>query len=304
MSDIRNILLLSVEDLNDWITPLGGHPDAVTPNIARLAARGFTFEAAYAASPACSPSRTATLFGQGPWRTGIYGNEQSWAMAYPPRAQLSIAGRARVAGWRTVMAGKVYHTGRSGQAWNDWDVNFPRGAESFEPTSRAVREGHLQPPDDFGPTEAEHLDDDRLVDAMISEMTPGATGQFWAHGIYRPHLPFIAPRCFFEQIPDPPRLPPGFGNRAFDADDESELAPLPRHAQAMARRWTGRMLTETGEHSDFIRAYLASVAYADHLVGRLLDHLDATGLSESTLIVLWSDHGWQFGEKLAFRKFS
>ncbi|MEM9436585.1 MAG: sulfatase-like hydrolase/transferase [Pseudomonadota bacterium] len=304
MSKIENILLLSVEDLNDWISPLGGHPDAYTPDMARLAKRAFSFEAAYAASPACSPSRTATLFGQGPWRNGIYGNEQSWNMAYPKGKRLSIAGRAREAGWRTVMAGKVYHEGKSGQDPEDWDVMHPRRNEEFPPVSRAAKEGRFKPSDDFGPTDAERTSDDAFCDAMIAEMKPGATRQFWAHGIYRPHLPFIVPKRFFDLIPDPPRLPPAFGNRGFDAEDDGELLPLPRHAGNMSRRWTGRVLQETGEYYDFVRAYLASVAYADHLVGRLLDHLDETGLSASTLIVLWSDHGWQFGEKLAFRKFS
>jgi len=334
LSTIRNILLLSVEDLNDWITPLGGHPDAHTPNLARLAARGFCFDAAYAPSPACSPSRTAALFGQGPWRTGIYGNEHSWAMAYRTRRRLSIIGRAKDAGWRTVMAGKVYHTVRSGQDWGDWDKTYPRGAETFAPVSQAVKAGLMKPADDFGPappppppptaptlapaglsskdespadaepTDEGPMDDDRLCEATIAEMSPGAEGQFWAHGIYRPHLPFIAPSRFFDLVPQDPAMPPGFGNRAFDPADETEFEALPTHANAMSRRWTGRILAKTGEYKDFLRAYLAFVAYADHLVGRLLDHLDATGLSKTTLIVLWSDHGWQFGEKLAFRKFS
>ncbi|MEL6913332.1 MAG: sulfatase-like hydrolase/transferase [Pseudomonadota bacterium] len=304
MREIRNILLLSVEDLNDWITPLGGHPDAYTPNMARLAARGTCFDSAYAASPACSPSRTATLFGQGPWRTGIYSNDESWAMAFEPRRRLSIAGRAREASWRTAMAGKVYHTGASGQDWADWDVAHPRGAEGFAPISAAVRQGNLRPPDDFGPCGEARLEDDRLLDAMLAEMAPGSERRFWAHGIYRPHLPFVVPERFFDLVPAEPRGAPGLGNRAFDIEDETELAPLPRYANAMARRWTGRMLSKTGEYTAFVRAYLASVAYADHLVGRLLDHLDSTGLSETTLILLWSDHGWQFGEKLAFRKFS
>ena len=66
----------------------------------------------------------------------------------------------------------------------------------------------------------------------------------------------------------------------------------------------GAVLQKHGEYSAFVRAYLASVAYADHNLGLVLDHLQACGLWDDTLIVLWSDHGWQFGEKLAFRKFT
>ncbi len=98
-TQIKNILLLSFEDLNDWIEPLGGHPQAHTPNLSRLAKRSTVFERAYAAAPTCSPPRTATLFGQAPWRTGIYHNRHSWAMAFEPGKQLSIIGQAKKAGW-------------------------------------------------------------------------------------------------------------------------------------------------------------------------------------------------------------
>ncbi|MEM1237453.1 MAG: sulfatase-like hydrolase/transferase [Pseudomonadota bacterium] len=309
MDAIENILLLSVEDLNDWISPLtdyrGGHPDAYTPNLARLAERSMLFRSAYCAAPACSPSRTATLFGQGPWRNGIYGNEQSWAMSYRPKAKRSIIARAKVEDWRTTMSGKVYHTGKSGQCWADWDATHPMYQEKFEPVSKAVKSDRLRALDDFGPLAQDaRTQDDAHVDFTISQMQPRSTGQFWAHGIYRPHLPFLVPQRFFDLIPDEVRLPPGMGNREFDPFDTSELDCLPQHANAMSRTWLGRKIYETGEYLALIRAYLASVAYADYLVGRLLDHLDETGLSENTLIVFWSDHGWQFGEKLAFRKFS
>ena len=309
MDAIKNILLLSVEDLNDWISPLtderGGHPDTHTPNLARLAERGTLFRSAYCASPACSPSRTATLFGQGPWRNGIYGNEQSWAMSYRPHGKRSIIARAKAQGWRTTMAGKVYHTGKSGQCWADWDVAHPMNQELFEPVSEAHKQGLVKAFDDFGPLAPNaRTQDDSHIDFTLAQMQPGSEGQFWAHGVYRPHMPFLAPGRFFDLIPEEVRMPPGMGNREFDPNDMSEFENLPEHAHAMAKKWLGPILHSTGEYHAFVRAYLASVAYADYLVGKLLDHLDETGLSENTLIVMWSDHGLQFGEKLSFRKFS
>ena len=303
---IKNILLLSVEDLNDWIEPLGGHPDAVTPNLARLAARSTVFEQAYTPVPECSPARTAALFGQAPWRTGIYGNRHSWAMAYPPHQQRSIVGQARQAGFMTYGAGKVFHLGKSGLDQTDWeDVAYTR-PWNFPPVSKAARRELIGKREDFGvmPEGSKGMLDDAMCDQMLEWMKPGDEGKFWAHGVYCPHLPFVAPQKFFDLIPSEVRMPPGFGNREFDALDETELQSLPKAAGTMPRRWLGRKIGRTGEYNDFLRAYLACVAYADSIVGRILDHLDETGLSDSTLIMFWSDHGWQLGEKLAFKKFT
>ncbi|MEM9582727.1 MAG: sulfatase-like hydrolase/transferase [Pseudomonadota bacterium] len=303
---IKNILLLSIEDLNDWIEPLGGHPDAYTPNLSRLAARGTLFQNAYTPAPACSPARTAALFGQAPWRTGIYDNAQSWAMAFEPHQQLSIVGRAKASGWHTVGAGKVFHHGASGLDMSDWDrLTFER-PETYQMKSDAVKQGLMERREDFGMLNQPKLkvQDIRFCNQMTRTMRPGAEGQFWAHGIYRPHLPLVVPNRFFANIPQDVRMPPSFANKGFDPNDDAVLAGLPAHARVMSQRATGRILAQTGEYSAFLRAYLASIAFADFLVGRLLDRLDETGLSETTLIVLWSDHGWQLGEKLAFRNFS
>lgn len=303
---IKNILLLSIEDLNDWIEPLGGHPQAYTPNLNRLAHRSTVFDQAYAAAPACSPSRTSTLFGQAPWRTGIYHNRHTWAMAYAPGSQRSIIGQARQAGWQTIGAGKVFHPGNSGLDMADWSQYHHSPTDRFQPISRVVSEGLLGSLDDFGPIAdtSEPLFDDRNLAAITSTMTPGAEQVFWAYGIYRPHLPFIVPQRFFDMIKGPIETPPGLFGRDFDPNNETELADLPSAARRMIHRKMGRMLHKTGEYKAFLHAYLASIAYADHLLGKVLDHMEQTGLMDNTMIVFWSDHGWQLGEKLVFRKFT
>ncbi|MFK5997561.1 MAG: sulfatase-like hydrolase/transferase [Rhodobacterales bacterium] len=305
-AQIKNILLLSLEDLNDWIEPLGGHPQAHTPNLSRLAKRSTVFERAYAAAPACSPSRTAPLFGQAPWRTGIYHNRHSWAMAFEPGKQLSIIGQAKKAGWDTFGAGKIFHTGKSGLDRADWTEYFNTPVDVFAPISRVVSGKLLNPLDDFGPIsdDSPPLFDARNLNAIKTTMTKGATKKLWAYGTYRPHLPFIVPQRFFDMIKQPVENPPGLQGKIFAPKDFTEISTLPAAARKIIRRGMGRKLFETGEYKDFLHAYLASIAYADFLVGQLLDHLDETGLSESTMIVLWSDHGWQLGEKLAFRKFT
>ncbi len=303
---IKNILLLSVEDLNDWIEPLGGHPQAYTPNLTRLANRSTVFEHAYAAAPACSPSRTSTLFGQAPWRTGMYSNQQSWALRYPPGGRRSIIGQARDAGWETIGAGKVFHMGLSGFDTEDWSQFFHTEVDTFSKTSRAAKLGLLGPRTDFGPlpNSAPPQYDERNLEFMKTQLTRGSENQFWAFGTFSPHLPFMARQEFFDKIKTPVEQPPGFHGKAFDPDDLSEFNTLPPSARKLVQRQIGRTVYKTGEYQDFIHSYLACIAYADHIVGQLLDQLESQGLLENTLIIFWSDHGLQFGEKLAFHKFT
>ena len=303
---IQNILLISIEDLNDWIEPLGGHPQAVTPNLNRLAKRAAVFQNAFAAAPACSSSRTSALFGQAPWRTGIYTNRQSWAMKYAEGGRQSIVGQARNAGWETIGAGKVFHTGPSGFDAADWAEYHHTEVDRFPQISEAAKQGLVGWQGDFGPIPdtAPPMSDDRNLAHFKTWLNKGDTQKFWAFGIYRPHLPFIVPQRFFDMIAQPIQPPPGFHGKAFDPYDETEFNKLPQAARKIAQRQMGRNLHKTGEYDAFVHAYLASIAYADHLLGELLDHLDDQGLTDSTMIVFWSDHGLQFGEKLAFRKFT
>jgi len=303
----KNILFLSIEDLNDWIEPLGGHPDTKTPNLTRLAKRSMVFNAAYAAAPACSPSRTATLFGQNPWETGVYANNHKWHDFYPHGERKSLVGRLRDAGYETRGAGKVFHVQPNKFDFEDWTEFKQRKLGRFTKISKTVRSGAIGGNTDFGPTDdGQEQYDDLNTKWLIRQMQAGATGQFWALGLYRPHLPFIVPQKYFDLFKHPIADPPGLGMNRFDPTNRRVLRPLSRPARQIANsnKSVGELLKKHREYKSFLHAYLASVAYADALLGKVLDHMDATNLWDNTTVVLWSDHGWQFGEKLAFRKFS
>ena len=304
----QNILLLSIEDLNDWIEPLGGHPDTITPNLSRLAARAKTFTHAYAAAPACSPSRTSMLFGQNPWETGIYGNEHKWHDVYAPGERLSLVGRLRDAGYATHGAGKVFHVRRNQFDYADWDSFQVSDFENFAPITKLRATGKFGPDTDFGPQpdDSPPQSDEVNTTHMIEKMHADATGQFWALGLYRPHLPFVVPQRFFDILPDVVSNPPGLGTNSYDIHSSIPHKTLTEAGKiiADARIMFRRVLYRQEEYQQFLKAYLASVAYADHLLGRVLDHMDETGLWDSTTVVLWSDHGYQLGEKLAFHKFT
>jgi arylsulfatase A-like enzyme len=307
VNQAQNILFFSIEDLNDWIEPLGGHPDAKTPNLTRLAKRAMVFQSAYAAAPACSPSRTATLFGQTPWETGIYANNHKWHDYYRPGSKTSLVGRLQTAGFETLGAGKVFHVTAENFDTGDWTHFEQRPLGHFPRISRLAKSKKLGRNTDFGPLpDDEEQFDDLNTDWMINQMHACSTGQFWALGLYRPHLPFVVPQRYFDMFKGEIANPPGLGMNRFDPENLATQSPLPPSGRAIAddSKFLRRLLHRHNEYQDFMRAYLASVAYADALLGRVLDHMDATNLWENTLVILWSDHGWQFGEKLAFRKFT
>jgi len=307
VSKPQNILFLSIEDLNDWIEPLGGHPDTKTPNLTRLAQRSMVFQSAYAAAPACSPSRTATLFGQNPWETGIYANNHKWHDYYKPGSQTSLVGRLQTAGFETIGAGKVFHVNAENFDTKDWTRFEQRPLGHFPRISRLAKAKRLGRNTDFGPLDDEQAQfDDLNTDWIINQMHACASGQFWALGLYRPHLPFVVPKRYFDLFEGDIANPPGLGMNRFDPENFSTQEQLSSSGRAIAddSKFLRRLLHRYNEYQDFMRAYLASVAYADALLGRVLDHMDATNLWDNTLVVMWSDHGWQFGEKLAFRKFT
>lgn len=310
---MKNLLLISIEDLNDWIEPLGGHPQAYTPNMTRLARQAALFTQAYAAAPACSPSRTATLFSKFPWETGVYSNAARWHDYFDRGSRQSIIGRLRNAGMTTYGCGKVFHSSyRANQEAgslddSDWSEFYLAPKVDYPKISRTVRAGDMKRNADFGidPTGLPSYDDHN-TDWIVEKIQPGAERTVWALGVYRPHLPFIAPKAFFDLIPAQVSLPPGLGTNQFDIENIHLIKSLPGPAKKMARRLmsTGEALVKHDEYNDFLRAYLASIAYADSKLGQVLDRLEECGLTDDTLIVLWSDHGWQLGEKLAFRKFT
>ena len=102
-----NVLFISFDDLNDWIEPLGGHPQAKTPNLARLAREATLFTHAYTAAPACNPSRAALMTGIAPYKSGVYYNNQAWRPAMPDA--VTLPQHFMKHGYWAGASGKIYH---------------------------------------------------------------------------------------------------------------------------------------------------------------------------------------------------
>ncbi len=310
--DKPDVLFIAVDDLNDWVGVLGGHPQAKTPNIDRLAERGMLFTNAHTAAPSCNPSRTALLFGMRPSTTGVYGNIEFWRDSRALKGKLSLPQLFRANGYRTATSGKIFHAhtyyeqGFYGQPQPEaWDDAFPSHERQLPPELRPRGwpvngdPGFVYNLFDWAGLDVE---DNRIGDGQVVEWAerklkePHEKPLFLAVGIFRPHLPWYVPARYFEQHPlDQVELPATIPN---DLDDLPPIAL--RDESPEIQPW----LEQTGQWKSAVQAYLASVTFADAMVGRLLAALDQSGRADKTIVVLWSDHGFHLGEKRRWRKFT
>ena len=290
-SDKLNVLFIAIDDLNIWVTHLGGHPQAITPNIDRLAARGITFENAFCAVPACEPSRAALMSGQRPWSTGAYLNGDQWMEIFEPGQGLSA--RFKEAGYHTVGAGKIYHSDeRFESEWTDYMDSSAYSNTGNVPKNQGYHEPLLMDIKD------EDISDWHVVDWCIEQMnTKSDKPKFIAAGLHKPHLPFAVPRKYYDAFPlENIQLPPFLEN---DLDD------VPPTGVKMAGQDDDyKKFQESGRWKAAVQSYLATCAYTDMNVGRLIDALDKSPIADNTIVVLWGDHGWSLGEKKHFRKFA
>ena len=134
-----NILFIAVDDLNDWVSPLGGHPQVKTPNFDRLAAMGITFTNAHCQSVLCNPSRTSVLTGMRPTSTGIYGLSPFLRDTAQLAHLKTLPEHMREQGYRTLMAGKIFHGGYGRKAGGqDWDEVGPAVSGAPFPPNKLV----------------------------------------------------------------------------------------------------------------------------------------------------------------------
>ncbi|MCX6896903.1 MAG: sulfatase [Verrucomicrobia bacterium] len=286
-----NVLFIAVDDLNHWVRHLGRNPQAQTLNLDRLAARGVTFTHAYAAVPACEPSRCSLLTGRRAWTTACYYNGDNWKTRVPEGGGLNA--QFLKAGYYVAGAGKVYHGAPFASEWSEYM------------SGKEIPKTLPQPGKDEGfhvPVKLDLQDDDlsdwHTVNWCIKRLEAKRDQPFFiACGLVKPHLPFAVPRKYYELFPrDGIQLPP------YLKDDLKDIPPAGVN-MAIAHGDHEKILAEN-RWKDAIQSYLAACAYTDMNVGRLLDALDKSPARTNTIIVLWGDHGWSFGEKDHWRKFA
>lgn len=305
-----DVLFIAIDDLNDWVGYLGGHPQTRTPNIDRLAARGMAFLNAQTPSALCHPVRTALLTGVRPSTSGIYGNAPDWRDQAIFADKATLPRHFRDNGYATLGAGKIFHAhtfaDNAFSGFNDmtaWDDFYPglerQLPDEIGPVARPANRNPLVAGFDWDSIVAEDyaLGDGQVVGWVEQQLQAESEApRFVAAGIFRPHLPWYVPEPYFDLHPlEDIVLPP---TRADDLDDVPPYAVRSSFAAVELHEWV--LAADAWEEG--VQAYLASVSYADAMVGRLLDTLDATGRADNTIIVLWGDHGFHLGEKGRWRK--
>ncbi|WP_395736077.1 sulfatase [Prosthecobacter sp.] len=292
-----DVLFIAVDDLNDWTSYLGGHPQAKTPNIDRLVARGTAFTNSHCAAPACNPSRAALMSGLRPWQTGIYTNNDPAQGVM--KDTLTLNRHFLANGYNTQGGGKIYHGyGSEGRtdSWTKWEGLFPSIPE-HEENMTGLNRGHF----DWGPVNAKPSDmgDYKATDWAIHQLktAPADKPLFLALGYIKPHLPWYVPQEYYDRFP--------LAEIKLPVTKEHDLDDIPKAGVRMAGpEGDHAAVVKADQWKKAVQAYLATISFLDDQVGRLLDGLDQSPRKDKTIIVWWTDHGWNLGEKEHWRKFA
>ncbi len=311
-----NVLFIAADDLRPQ---LGAYGDTVvkTPNIDRLAARGLTFDRAYCQMALCSPSRISLLSGRRPATTKVYTIDPAQTVRTHQPGITTLPQHFKNEGYFTRSLGKIYHVGIDDAAsWTvpAWQASAPRGGPATRAAQAARRADAKQSGQPLpqkgkgnantaGPAfEAVDCQDDDLLDgaaareavAVLRDRAKKPSEPFFlAVGFANPHVPWIAPKKYFD-LYDPAKLTLPANNFP------------PKNAPAFAAQtgtdftWYAGVPEQKPLPADYgrqcLHAYLAAISYVDAQIGRLLATLEETGLDKNTVVVLWGDHGYYMGE--------
>lgn len=287
-----NVLFIGVDDLNNWTGCLGGHTDAKTPNIDRLAKSGVLFTNAHCSAPICNSSRTSLMTGILPSTSGVYTNKEPWRPVLPNAVTIPQYFMAQ--GYRVVGAGKIEHPEyQELRSWNDY---LPTPEETYLPPHQPVNGFGDELPYkgfDWEPLDVKDSDmaDWKITEWVVRELKKKHDKPFFlACGINKPHLPWYVPRGYFDMYPpDKIALP------RVKEDDLEDVPPLGRDL-ALAFGEHKRVL-EHNQWKKAVSGYLASISFADICVGRVIEALYKSPYANRTIVILWSDYSFHIGEK-------
>lgn len=320
----RNVLLICVDDLRPWLGCYG-EKWMSTPNLDRLSRQGRRFTRHYVQSAVCGPSRCSMLTGRA-WNDWDCWREAR-TLKEEPKEPVSIAHLLRRAGYETVSIGKVSHqpSGAMDNAQTvpqipfSWDkVYAPVGAwktpwraffgfaggQAYNTASLPARErDNPRPPWEAAPVEDNGYPDGLIAEAAVSELERLSRAEkpfLLAAGFFKPHLPFTAPKRYWDLYPRGAPEPPSFGPAA---GTDPAISLHPSSELTGNHYWpAGRGVVSPQDARTLRHAYAACVSYVDAQIGKVVQALDRQGLAGSTMVAVWSDHGWHLGEHQIFGK--
>ncbi|MEM1444321.1 MAG: sulfatase-like hydrolase/transferase, partial [Verrucomicrobiota bacterium] len=313
-TDRPNVLFIAVDDLRPELGCYGS-TEAITPHIDRLAAEGIRFDSAHCQVAVCNPSRVSVLTGLRPDTSKVWTLDVRFRDTVP--GALTLPRHFKDHGYTTLGFGKIFHNPwPDNESWSKphswpksrlWSEEAKADLAAFKKT---LREKGVAPPKierlRATATEAVAIEDSAHIDGAIAEqalaaMRTLATKEepfFLAAGFVRPHLPFVVPTKYWDlydrdaltlanETSIPQNAPRFAMNTMYELRDYFDYLETPDPLSGS--------LTES-QQRELKHGYLASVSFIDAQVGRLLDQLEDLGLTENTVVVLWSDHGFKLGE--------
>lgn len=313
-----NVLLILVDDLKPAMGCYGDNA-AITPNMDALARRGMRFDMAYCNQAVCAPSRFTLMLGAHSTSTGLYGLGSHLRKAWP--GAVTMPQHFAKHGYRTESLGKVFHIGHGNQG-DPESFSVPhfhdKVIEYLDPEStdggKLTREEALFTNQKLGQIrslprgaayESPMANDTDYADGRVADETvkrlkaakqrlaKDDTPFFITAGFVRPHLPFSAPKKYWD-MHDPAKLPMPV-NKAFPKD--APKVALKRGGEIAAFK----PVPSNGEIDEeltrkLIHGYYASTSYVDAQIGKVTRTLEELGLAKDTIVVLWGDHGWHLGD--------
>jgi len=328
-----NVLFISIDDLNDWEGAMQGNPQAITPNLDKLFDQGVLFTNAHCSQAVCTASRNSLLSGIHPSSSGWYGSTGAMRKTYDQvmKDHKMLPQYFKDNGYKTMAVGKIFHSGvsdykdKTDDFWDETapDYNVPKdlkdrgdgyGGTKFYPFPKEGSQIINHYGEDFnsghslcyGALEREDMPGGKMFDELISEWAVNKLNEdhekpfFMAVGFVRPHVPYTAPKEYFDLynlddivIPEVP---------------DDEMSDIPNMGKSIAYG-----TIKTGDHyavvnlsdtywKEMVYGYLACISFVDDQAGKVIDALENSKYADNTIVVLWSDHGQHLGEKKHWRK--
>lgn len=295
-----NVILIAVDDLNDWIGVLGGHPQANTPNMDKLAKKGVLFTNAHCQSPVCNPSRASLMTSLYPSTSGIYFLNPDLKESPVAIKNTLMPERFQQEGYHVTGVGKLFHNG--GNQNENYIPNYGGQFGGFGPMPEekiSTYPGH--PLWDWGvyPEAEQEMPDYKIADWASKRLEEKHDSALWMGvGFYRPHVPQFAPQKWFDLFPlDSLQLPAVATNDLSDLSTYGIDITRINHVSP-----THEWVTENDAWKPLVQSYLACVSFVDAQVGKVLKAVENSAYKDNTYIVLFSDHGFHLGEKERYAK--